>query len=100
MSDEQEALVYGRSLKREGAPTDGDVCGIPERGAMRCNKCRKADSWGFAKKFGLLLTGGMYICPEDKGFFPKCFICTKIFESDKDLTGMPAATIECDNCKL
>lgn len=103
-SSEQEFWLYARALKREGAEYDGQTVSVKERDVIRCCKCRNNATPLYAKKYGIILNdlnksmNLEYFCENCKKNIGRCFICRKVFESDKDLSVVNHTQIECKKC--
>lgn len=94
---EEERRVYAKCLKREGVEVDGNVASILENQAIFCCKCRSAASPAYAKKFGVIMSN-RYFCANCRKNVGKCFICTTVFESDKDISNLHPTFVECKQC--
>jgi hypothetical protein len=100
--EDNDFWINAQALKREGAEYDGQIVSVKEKDAIKCCKCRRAATPAFAKKHGIVTTQLAnileYFCEKCRTNIGKCFICSKYYESDKDLSDVHPTQLECKDC--
>ncbi len=101
----QEITCYARALKKEGAPTDGDICQIKESDCARCRDCRQPATPLYSKKYWLITAAFSddnkfeHFCEKCRVRYGKCFICRVDFDAGRDLSNVNKTQIMCKDCQ-